>query len=239
MEKGVRKMYDPKKGKYTEEENTHIIEAINKGSAVGKRDRDLLKQISLDLNRGYAGIMSHVRKLRAENPNRFIHTDGDPTTFRLNSWDEEEENLVIDTVNRSLKEGKSLSTAIAELESKLSRTQGAIYQRIYTLRRKNPEKFSFIPEQRPRKRRQLQDWQLNRATIQKAHPSFEEALILKTFEDRYGLSTPATKDQLVRLMRQYGCTRVSIALLTLEEDKNFPNIVADFLSSRLQHRHFL
>lgn len=272
-------MYDPKKGKYTEEENNHIINTINKGLSMGKRERDLLKEIAMDLNRGYAGIMSHVRKLRLENPNRFISSDNsaDDQAFRLNSWEENEENLVIDTVNSFLDEGKSLSAAIAELESKLSRTQGAIYQRIYTLRRKNPEKFSFIPQQRPRRRRKLQEWQMNRPIIRNledtyhyhtyddnnfpetslnqhmkisnpAHSSWssagdsvnaEESLILKTFEERYGRPNSETRDQLLLLMRQYGCTRVSIALLTLADDKNFPNVVADFLSKRLQHQKFL
>lgn len=273
-------MYDPKKGKYTEEENNHIIDSINKGLSMGKRERDLLKEIAMDLNRGYAGIMSHVRKLRAENPERFISSDNlnDDQAFRLNSWEENEEKIVIDTVNSFLDEGKSLSAAIAELESKLSRTQGAIYQRIYTLRRKNPEKFSFIPQQRPRRRKKLQEWQMNRPVIRNLEDSYtyntfndnsftepslaqhsvmkvnghthsswnpvvepvnsEESLILKTFEERYGRPNVEARDQLVLLMRQYGCTRVSIALLTLADDKNFPNVVTDFLSKRLQHQKF-
>ncbi|MBA4601410.1 hypothetical protein [Thermoactinomyces mirandus] len=115
--------------------------------------------------------MSHVRKLRSEYPDRFhCYENSADNSHRLNSWDPEEEALVINTVNKFLEEGKSLSNAISELEKKLSRTQGAIYQRIYTLRRKQPEKFKHLPVHRPRRRRSLQDWPFNQTSINSLYP---------------------------------------------------------------------
>lgn len=273
-------MYDPKKGKYTEDENNHIIHSINNGIANGKREREILREIANDLNRGYAGIMSHVRKLRQEYPERFISSDNYNTdqASRLNSWEPNEEEIVIDTVNRFLEEGKSLSAAIVELETLLSRTQGAIYQRIYTLRRKNPDRFKFLPQQRPRRRRKISEWQMTRPIIRNLEDSYpfsfddrmgeshslstsqpgmgmsssapwnssmheaptsEESMIIQAFEERYGRPNQEAKGQLIYLMRQFGCTRVSIALLTLADDKEFPNVIANFLSHRLQQSKFM
>lgn len=159
-------IFETKKGKYTEEENEKIIQMINEGLKAGKREREILKEIADELKRGYAGVMSHVRKLRAEYPERFYVTnDSQDASSRLNSWNEEEEELVIKTVNQFLKEGKSLSEAITSLGKKLSRTEGAIYQRIYTLRRKYPEKFTHLPAPRQRRRRKIQDWQIHQQTI--------------------------------------------------------------------------
>ncbi|SFI99202.1 hypothetical protein [Thermoflavimicrobium dichotomicum] len=271
-------MIDPKKGKYTEEENEQIIEAINKGLQEGKREREILKELSEKLNRGYAGIMSHVRKLRSEYPDRFVSLDDSSSTHRLNSWEPHEEELVIDTVNAYTEEGKSLSAAIAELEKKLNRTQGAIYQRIYTLRRKHPEKFKYLPPQRPRRRRKLPDWQINLPVIHNLeetshypnssseelstavqnqlatatnhiqtppapYPTWspsspttnEEEIVFKAFEERYCKPNQETKQKLMQLMRQYGCTRVSVALLTLADDKEFSTLIVDFLAKRLQN----
>lgn len=157
-------MHDTKKGKYTDEENETIIKAINRGLQEGSKEREIIKELSIQLNRGYAGIMSHVRKLRSEFPDRF-HSSDDYDYNRLNSWEEKEEELVIQTVNSYLEKGKSLSAAISELERLLSRTQGAIYQRIYTLRRKKPERFNHLPAKRPRKRKQLTNWQTKRPAI--------------------------------------------------------------------------
>ncbi|MDN4595276.1 hypothetical protein [Polycladomyces subterraneus] len=270
-------MFDTKKGKYTDEENETIIEAINQGLAQGRRERDILKELADTLNRGYAGIMSHVRKLRAEFPERFPsnYQNGHSPNGRMNSWSEEEEETVIQTVNRYLNEGKSLSSAIAALEKQLSRTQGAIYQRIYTLRRKYPDRFNRLPEQRPRRRRRLQDWQIQRPEIRsldgtfsqqqienirheiaasheqespvkdqtkefsspRYEPSSEEQMILKAFEKRFGKPNATTRDKLVHLMRKFGCTRVSIALFTITEDKAFPTVVVDFLEQNLENNH--
>jgi hypothetical protein len=279
-------MIETKKGKYTDEENDLIIEAINKGLQEGKREREILKELSEQLKRGYAGIMSHVRKLRAEYPDRFHFSEeaAGEGSNRLNSWEEEEEETVIQTVNQFLEEGKSLSAAIAELEKKLSRTQGAIYQRIYTLRRKYPEKFTHLPAQRPRRRRKFQDWQMYRPAIRNLddayysnpeelsstaekqlatasdhfhsihnqsygsnmtwpqgneHTTPEEEMLIKAFEERYGRPNPDTRERLIQLMRTYGCTRVSIALFTLSEDKAFPTVIAEFLEQRLQNHKFI
>jgi hypothetical protein len=170
-QKGANPMiFDTKKGKYTDEENQIIIDTMNQGLKEGKREREILKELSQQLKRGYAGIMSHVRKLRSEYPDRFHSYDDQGDGNRLNSWSEEEEELVIKTVNQFLEEGKPLSQAIAELESQLSRTQGAIYQRIYTLRRKHPDKFTHLPERRPRRRRKMHDWEPQHASI----PSLDE-----------------------------------------------------------------
>jgi hypothetical protein len=290
---GIKVHHDTKKGKYTKEENERIISAINQGLSEGKKERDILKELSISLNRGYAGIMSHVRKLRSEFPDRFHSSDDSVDgSSRLNSWEESEEELVIKTVNHFLGEGKSLSAAIADLEKKLTRTQGAIYQRIYTLRRKYPERFDHLPAQRPRRRRKFQDWQTNRPVIrsldeyamqnhfsQKDEVSstsekplhqasdqllkmnkevlptqpvwiqeqnipnqsttHEEEMLTKAFEDRFGRLNPDMKHKLVQLMRTYGCTRVSIALFTLNEDKAFPTIIVNFLEQRLQNHKFL
>jgi uncharacterized protein YeaO (DUF488 family) len=268
---------DPKKGRYTDEENEFIINSINEGLEQGKREREILREISEKLNRGYAGIMSHVRKLRSEYPDRFVSSDDSSSTGRLNSWEPHEEELVIEAVNTYSEEGKPLSATIAELEKKLNRTQGAIYQRIYTLRRKYPEKFKHLPPQRPRRRRKLPDWQVNLPVIhnlndtssfpnpspeelsstvenqlataanhiQSPHASLqnwstsEEEMVFKAFEERYGKLNPEGKQKLTQLMRQYGCTHVSITLLTLSDDKDFSNIIIDFLTKRLQHNKFI
>lgn len=283
--------HDTKKGKYTSEENEQIISTINQGIAEGRNEREILKELATQLNRGYAGIMSHVRKLRSEFPDRFNSSDdSEEKGPRLNSWEESEEDLVIQTVNEFLSQKKSLSAAIAELEKKLSRTQGAIYQRIYTLRRKYPEKFDHLPAQRPRRRRKFQDWHMSRPPIQEldeftfngqqpqaslsseterqfanasdhllklnqdiysnqqtwvqeqpqvTSTTTEEEMLVKAFEDRYGRLIPDMKRKLIQLMRTYGCTRVSIAIFTLNEDKGFPATVVEFLEQRLQTHKFL
>ncbi|WP_124727992.1 hypothetical protein [Staphylospora marina] len=166
--------FETKKGKYSEEENEIIINAINQGIQEGRKERDILKELSDKLNRGYAGVMSHVRKLRSEFPHRFISSEDSGASSRQGAWEEWEEELVISTVNRYLKEGKSLSAAISELENKLPRTQGAIYQRIYTLRRKKPEKFEVLPESRPRKRRKLPEWHTRHPVIRSLDAPIEE-----------------------------------------------------------------
>jgi len=169
-------IFETKKGKYTDEENEQIIQMINEGLQAGKREREILKELSQQLKRGYAGIMSHVRKLRSEYPDRFYSCDDSTdASTRLNSWNEKEEELVIQTVNKFMEEGKSLSAAINELGKKLSRTQGAIYQRIYTLRRKHPEKFTHLPAQRPRRRRKIQDWQLHHPIIRPLDEAYAKA----------------------------------------------------------------
>lgn len=256
-------MHDTKKGKYTDEENDQIITAINRGLKNGLTEREILKELSIKLNRGYTGIMSHVRKLRSEYTDRFEDSDNYKTgNQRLNSWEKEEEEIVIETVNSFQKEGKSLSSAISELERRLSRTQGAIYQRIYTLRRKHPERFNHLPAQRPRKRKQITDWQTQRPTIRpiteyssysedNAYQDFfskdsttmesseekplsdEEKMLYQAFEDRYGRPHQNLKKKLIQLMRKYGCTRVSIALFTITDDKDFPNFIIHFLEKRL------
>jgi hypothetical protein len=257
-------LLDPKKGKYSIEENEKIIELVNEGLKKGERERDTIKEIANTLNRGYAGIMSHVRKLKAEQPERFEVVDQmyKDNAARLNSWTEAEEDIVIDTVNSHLSEGRSLSAAISSLEEKLSRTQGAIYQRIYTLRRKQPDRFAHLPAERPRKKRKLPEWQTNRPVIrnldrtdtisdsyqmpslspiwnttntnQEAPSQNEEAIIYRVFESRYGRLTSEAKEKLNLLVRQYGGTRVSVSLLTLSEDKAFPSIIADFLAMKMQ-----
>jgi hypothetical protein len=282
-------IFETKKGKYTDEENEIIIRAINDGLKEGKREREILKELSQQLKRGYAGIMSHVRKLRSEYADRFnSYEDSGENWGRLNSWNEEEEELVIQTVNRFLEEGKSLSSAISELEKNLSRTQGAIYQRIYTLRRKHPERFKHLPAQRPRRRHKFHDWQMQHPMIpslEEAYPirsaliseelkttaenqlasamdhlhtynqsSFasnqtdtegtkpltaEEEMLLKAFEERYGRPNPEARGKIIGLMRTFGCTRVSIALFTLTEDKSFPSHIVDFLEQRLRNHKFL
>ncbi|WP_028778082.1 hypothetical protein [Shimazuella kribbensis] len=256
-------LLDPKKGKYSIEENEKIIELVNEGMKNGERERDTIKVIANTLNRGYAGIMSHVRKLKTEQPARFETIDQlyKDNAARLNSWTETEEDVVIDTVNKHLENGKSLSTAISSLEEKLSRTQGAIYQRIYTLRRKQPDRFAHLPAERPRKKRKLPEWQTNRPIIRnldRTEPNpetyqptnlspiwntptnlespsqTEESMIYQAFESRYGKLTLESKEKLNQLMRQYGGTRVSISLLTLSEDKAFSSIIADFLAQKMQ-----
>lgn len=275
-------MIETKKGKYSDEENERIIQSINEGLLAGKREREVLKELAEELKRGYAGIISHARKLRTEYPDRFHVQEEAGEGSRLNSWEEEEEKLVIDTVNQFLDKGKSLSAAIEELEKKLSRTQGAIYQRIYTLRRKHPDKFSQLPTQRPRRRRKLESWQIHRPVIrsldeENPNPSSsisadyhsaveqqltsaseflhqlnppnwlsnspplngEEEMLLKAFEERYGRLNPEMKNKMIHLLRTYGCTRVSIALFTLAEDKQFPTLIIKFLENRLQNQKFL
>ncbi|GGE19149.1 hypothetical protein GCM10011571_21340 [Marinithermofilum abyssi] len=276
-------MFDTKKGKYSDEENEQIIQKINEGIEQGRREREILKELSTELNRGFAGIMSHVRKLRNQYPERFASKDNSsiqPPDTRLNSWTDQEEDKVIQLVNQYTDEGKPLSAAIMELEKQLNRTQGAIYQRIYTLRRKYPERFNKMPEPRPRRRRKLEDWQIQRPVIRSLDGSSpydewkgdtngrsevaaaleqvndlrdfsptaasknsepeqeadetEESMVLKAFESRYGHTNPATRDKLFRLMKRFGHTRVSIALFTLPEDKEFPATVVEFLEKYLE-----
>ncbi|QKG85154.1 hypothetical protein GXN76_12195 [Kroppenstedtia pulmonis] len=263
-------MFDTKKGKYSDEENEQIIQMINEGLEQGLRERDILKRLSTDLNRGFAGIMSHLRKLRNEYPERFSEkSDLHASENRLNSWSEEEEKKVIEKVNLYMDQGKSLSSAIAELEKELNRTQGAIYQRIYTLRRKFPERFNRMPEPRPRRQRKLEHWQMQRPVIrdlernsytafkpleetsvtledsqtlltpvsleQRKSPDLaEEEMVIKAFESRYGRPNTSTKNKLLNLMKQYGHTRVSIALFTLRDDKEFPTVITNFLESYLE-----
>src|SRR5699024_6425261 len=129
LDRGGIKMLDTKKGKYTHEENERIIQKINDDFAQGIREKETLKELSRELNRGFAGIMSHVRKLRNQFPDRFPAKQkaNRSRNDRMNSWTEAEEQLVIETVNRHLEQGKPLSTAISGLERQLKRTQGAIY----------------------------------------------------------------------------------------------------------------
>ncbi|SDW68195.1 hypothetical protein SAMN05444487_105121 [Marininema mesophilum] len=265
-------MFDTKKGKYTDEENEQIIGKINKGLAEGVREREILREISNDLNRGFAGIMSHVRKLRSEYPERFLSNkpsaDGEN---RLNSWSDQEEDVVIEWVNRYMDQGQSLSSAIAKLEKELNRTQGAIYQRIYTLRRKYPERFNRMPEPRPRRRRKLEGWQIQRpiirdldgsapvfrpyleddteaaAALERVHQKSEnllenldassniteEDMVIKAFENRYGRPNTAIRTKLMELMEEYGHTRVSFSLFTLQDNKEFPVVITRFLEECL------
>lgn len=147
-------MHDTKKGKYTDEENEMIIDALNNGLKEGRNEREILRELSQRLNRGYSGIMSYVRKLRSEYPDRF-HYSNNYDKRRLNSWEKSEEELVIQVVNEFSQRGEPLSSAIAELGQRLSRTQGAIYQRIYSLRRKYPERFHYLPTKRSHQKRKL------------------------------------------------------------------------------------
>lgn len=248
-------LLDPKKGKYSHEENETIIRLVNEGIEKGERERETIKKIAEKLNRGYAGIMSHVRKLKNEHSDRFLTVpSNNDNAARLNSWTEAEEEVVIETVNEHLAAGKSLSTAITALEEKLSRTQGAIYQRIYTLRRKQPDRFSYLPAERPRRKRKP-EWQTNRPIIRnldRSKPTFEqpqplteltplnaslqteEEMIYKAFETRYGKLTREAKETLNQLLRQYGGTHVSITLFTLNEDKAFATVIIDFLAKKIQ-----
>ncbi len=57
---------------------------------------------------------------------------------------------------------------------------------------------------------------------------------MKAFEERYGRLNPQAKERMLQLMRRYGCTRVSIALFTLTENKAFPTIVVNFLEEHLK-----
>ena len=274
-------MHDTKKGRYTEEENERIISALNDGLSKGKHEREIIKELSLELNRGYAGVMSHIRKLRIEMPDRFTAEENGmgKSGGRLNSWTEEEEKLVIDTVNQFSKAGNPLSAAISVLEKKLPRTQGAIYQRIYTLRNKHPELFFKKPLPRPRRRQRLEDWQVkppllrtpgeDRTGEQQAQQTTEQALqetaitetfshmstvpnytvygdydtevglVLKAFENRYGRTDGSTRQKLMRLIQLYGSTRVSIAMFTAPEDKDFPRMMAHFLERHLEKKQSL
>src|SRR5690606_17844252 len=63
--------------------------------------------------------------------------------------------------------------------------------------------------------------------------SGEEAMLLKALEERYGRLNLPAKQQVLKLMRRYGCTRVSIAMFTLTENKDFPMLVVDFLEKHL------
>lgn len=259
-------MFDTKKGKYSEEENERIITALNEELAKGRPEREVIRELANELNRGYAGIIAHVRKLRAERPERFTAVSAGNTKPRLNSWSEEEEEILVQTVNQFAKEGKPISAAIEALKEKLSRTPGAIYQRIYTLRNKYPDKFTHLPKQRTRRRKQP-SWAVQKPVIRKldapkgeeerwnpaqGHKEIsataeadlaekspeiemngEEAMLLKAFEERYGRLNLQAKQQMLKLMRRYGCTRVSIALFTLTENKDFPMMVVDFLEKHL------
>ncbi|WP_044642238.1 hypothetical protein [Risungbinella massiliensis] len=263
-------MYDPKKGKYSSEEDAYIIQQINASVEKGGNERAVMKEISEHLNRGFAGIMSHVRKLRTQYPDKFIvpESDGEDGAKRLNSWDEKEEELLIETVNETLKENKSLSVAIQTLEKSLNRTQGAIYQRIYTLRRKYPDKFTHLPTQRPRRPRKLPEWQFQRPVIRNLDENFsqpipslnpqpfpsnslnyysnmnwnleesesiqEEQMVYQAYEERYGRLPLSGREKLTELMRQYGCTRVSISLLTLHEESEFSPLILELLHRKLQ-----
>lgn len=194
-------IFETKKGKYTEEENEKIIQMMNEGLKAGKREREILKEISDELKRGYAGIMSHVRKLRSEYPERFYVTDdAQDASTRLNSWNEKEEELVIQTVNQFLEEGKSLSQAISKLGKELSRTEGAIYQRIYTLRRKHPEKFTHLPAQRPRRRRKIQDWQIHHQTIRPLDEAYIRSHSHKSLSD---VINKTAENQLATAMDEF------------------------------------
>lgn len=276
-------MHDTKKGKYTDEENEIIIDAINNGLKEGRKEREIIKELSFRLNRGYSGIMSYVRKLRSEYPDRFHYSNNYEGNQRLNSWEKSEEELVIQVVNEFSDKGEPLSSAIVELERRLSRTQGAIYQRIYSLRRKFPERFRHLPAKRPRKRRKLSDWKVKRPVIrpldefpihaeipqqeittaidqqlsstsdylltthyqQSLHSSLdknfseEEQLVYRAFEKRYGRPNQKLGKKFIQLMRTYGCTKVSIALFTLTDDKSFPNLIIQFLEERLQNNKLL
>ncbi len=258
-------MFDTKKGKYSEEENERIITALNEELAKGRPEREVIRELANELNRGYAGVVAHVRKLRAERPERFTAVSSGKTKPRLNSWSAEEEETLIQTVNQFAKEGKPLTAAIDVLKKKLSRTPGAIYQRIYTLRNKYPDKFAHLPKQRPRRRIQP-SWAMQKPVIRKLDvPDWkegqpdtgrqeasataevhretspggpeintEETLLMKAFEERYGRLNPQAKERMLQLMRRYGCTRVSIALFTLTENKAFPTIVVNFLEEHLK-----
>lgn len=263
-------MLDTKKGKYTHEENQRIIQKINDDFAQGIREKETLKELSRELNRGFAGIMSHVRKLRNQFPDRFPAKQkaNRSRNDRMNSWTEAEEQLVIETVNRHLEQGKPLSTAISELERQLKRTQGAIYQRIYNLRHKYPERFKHMPQPRPRGRRRLKPWQIESSPSQQGEGSHsephttpiqgetaaslepsdpaslpgrnkiptpsEEEMVLKAFEKRYGKLNNAARKKMRALIQEYGGTRVSIALFTLSEDKEFPAFILRFLHDHLE-----
>ncbi|MFD1396602.1 hypothetical protein ACFQ49_12715 [Kroppenstedtia eburnea] len=258
-------MFDTKKGKYSEEENERIIQKVNEGNEKGIRERVILKELSNELNRGFAGIMSHVRKLRKQYPEKFHSTGrlGQSTEQRLNSWTEKEEEVVIQTVNRFLDRGQPLSAAIAQLEKELNRTQGAVYQRIYTLRRKSPERFNRMPEPRAKHKK---EWQYQRSLVRNLEgndsigkgetaaslenipsslPSLhsqlqssaslsEEEMVLKAFERRFGKLNNFTRNKLLTLMGKYGHTRVSIALFSIQDDKEFPVAVAEFLEQYLK-----
>lgn len=263
-------MFDTKKGKYSEEENERIITALNEELAKGRPEREVIRELANELNRGYAGIIAHVRKLRAERPERFTAVSAGNPKPRLNSWSDEEEEILVQTVNQFAKEGKPINAAIEVLKEKLSRTPGAIYQRIYTLRNKYPHKFTHLPKQRPRRRKQP-SWAVQKPVIRKletpkweeerwnadrgheeasataeaeiteeasgiAAMNSEEAMLLKAFEERYGRLDLQTKEKMLQLMRRYGCTRVSIALFTLTENKAFPMVVANFLEQHLKKR---
>lgn len=260
-------MIDTKKGKYSEEENERIITALNEELAKGRSEREIIRELANELNRGYAGIIAHVRKLRAEHPERFTDVSDENAKPRLNSWSDEEEEILVQTVNQFAKEGKTITAAINVLKEKLSRTPGAIYQRIYTLRNKYPDKFNDLPKRRPRKRKQP-SWAMQKPVIRKleapipkkerwnpevdyeeasatvesgitvdvAEPaiSSEEEMLLKAFEKKYGQLNLQAKEKLLELMRNYGCTRVSIALFTLPENKAFPMVVVNFLEQHLK-----
>lgn len=261
-------MYDPKKGKYSEQEDEYIITTLVSAAKDGRQEREVIKEISEHLNRGYAGVMSHVRKLKELYPERFPKLDSADggSGKRINSWEKHEEELLIKTVNKTLQENKPLSVAIKILEKELNRTQGAIYQRIYNLRRKTPEKFTHLPAQRPRRSRKLSEWQVERPVIRNLDENTnlisslqpqpkptdtstfpanqyrssselldqESMMVLKVFEERYGRLNSAAREMLSDMIQKYGSTQVSITLLTLQEDRNFPQLVLHFLQEKLQ-----
>ncbi|MFD1425348.1 hypothetical protein JOD24_000060 [Kroppenstedtia sanguinis] len=249
-------MFDTKKGKYTDEENEQIIRKVNEGIEKGIRERVILKELSDELNRGFAGVMSHARKLRKQYPEKFASKQELSTEQRLNSWTEKEEEIVIERVNHFLDQGQPLTAAITQLEKELNRTQGAVYQRIYTLRHKSPERFNRMPTPRVKHKK---EWQYQRSLVQNlggnesidpektavslekipsSSPSSaslsEEKLVIQAFENRFGKLNNFTRNKLLTLMKQYGHTRVSIALFSIQEDKEFPTVIAEFLEQYLK-----
>lgn len=264
-------MFDTRKGKYTDEENERIIQKINEGREKGMREREILKELSNELNRGFAGVMSHARKLRHQFPERFPsdRSSSNQKEKRLNSWTEKEEDRVIEMVNHHLDQGKPLTSALTLLEKELNRTPGAIYQRIYTLRQKSPERFHRMPERRPRRRR-TEPWQEQYPMIrdldgsgplpqeevavsleapsssQDSSPntapqptSPEEEMVLMAFERRFGKLNSVSRNKLISLMKKYGSTRVTIELFTLQSRKEFPTAVTHFLEQQLKRNHQL
>ncbi|MCS1350189.1 hypothetical protein [Mechercharimyces sp. CAU 1602] len=259
-------MIHTKKGRYNDVENEEIISFLNQSDQVGKNDRELIQELASRLNRGYTGIAAHVRKLRLEHPERFPNLPAlpHPSPRRLNSWSKEEEEQVIATVNSYSQEGQPISLAIRELETKLSRTQGAIYQRVYHLRKQSPERFHKMPSLRPRRPRlekeltslrvstqevaasRIDDW-LSISSIdktdfsdikrQKIKDSDEVRLLLLAFEQRYGKANDAVKQQLIKLIQHYGPTRFSIMMFMITEDKQFPETIAQLLTLRLQEQY--
>lgn len=59
-------------------------------------------------------------------------------------------------------------------------------------------------------------------------------MVLKAFERRFGKLNNFTRNKLLTLMGKYGHTRVSIALFSIQDDKEFPVAVAEFLEQYLK-----